>query len=149
MFDLARGKRQFSREPVSIEGQGARGQFGDIGRAVEIVVEKRLQPLIGGAKITGEQSILFAAAREKGFDQFSEFLLVTGRERYGAQAEVRKFQVQIPPQLRDVLLGGVRWETNATSQIHRLMRQKQGELAQLNRTMDPISRRINWVDSSF
>ena len=85
-------QRQHARHAGTIQRQRAQRQFGHR-HVLQIIVEEGLNPLVGGTKVIGQQSLLFPVLRNERGNDVTEFRHVAGCHR--REAEQRQFDVDV------------------------------------------------------
>ena len=90
-------QREHARESRAIQRERVRGQFGR-GHILQIIVEKRLDARVGGAKMRAEQPVFFARLRGHRGGDLDEFAVAL--ERHGRTADQGEFDIDVGDEMR-------------------------------------------------
>src|SRR6185369_36787 len=96
-------QRQHARHAWAVERQRAQRQLRDR-HVLQIIVKKCLDPLIGGAKVSGEQSFLLSILRNESRNNVAKIRVVA--RGHWLKTEQRQFDVEVGDQRGGGIGGG-------------------------------------------
>ena len=92
-FVLVRRQGQLPGKPVPVESKGLVGQARHFGHILQVIIQKILDPRIGGRKMLGQQTVLLPIQRHQPADQIGEFRILLDWK--GGATKVPQFEVDV------------------------------------------------------